>query len=91
MFLPFLALFTIIIVIFKQCTLYTDLLSFLSPCMVTDESLRPGLPLLTENKLLYILELTLGLETIVPNNSNRKASKYSSLLSELSLSFSFVQ
>ena len=47
----------------KQCTIYADLPSFLSPCLITSESLRPNLLLLTENKLLYILELTLGFET----------------------------
>ena len=41
-------------------------------------------------KLLYILELTIGFETNIQNNSNRKAAKYSSLLSELSPSFSKV-
>ena len=52
--------------------------------MITGESLRPDLLLLTKDKLLYILELTRGFETNIQNNSNRKAAKYSSLLSELS-------
>ena len=47
----------------KHCTVYADLPSFLSPCMITGESLRPDLLLLTEDKLLYILELTIGFET----------------------------
>ena len=54
--------------------------------MITGESLRPDLLLLTKDKLLYILELTIGFE----NNSNRKAAKYSSLLSELSPSYNKV-
>ena len=71
----------------KQCTVYADLPSFLSPCLITDESLRPELLLLTENKSLCILELTLDFETNIQNNSNRKAAKHSSLLSEHSPSY----
>ena len=74
----------------KQCTVYADLPSFLSPCLITGESLRPDLLLLTENKLLYILELTLGFETNIQINSYRKAAKYNSLLSELSPSYNTV-
>ena len=74
----------------KQCTVYADLPSFLSPSMITGESLRPDLLLLTKDKLLYNLELTIGFETNIQNNSNRKAAKYSSLLSELSPSYSKV-
>ena len=74
----------------KQCTVYADLPSFLSPCLITGEYLRPDLLLLTENKSLYILELTLGFETNIQINSNRKAVKYNSLLSELSPSYNTV-
>ena len=74
----------------KQCTVYADLPSFLSPSLITGESLRPDLLLLAKDKLLYILELTIGFETNIQNNSNRKAVKYSSLLSELSPSYSKV-
>ena len=53
-------------------------------------SLRPDLLLLTENKSLYILELTLGFETNIQINCNRKAAKYSSLFSELSPCYNSV-
>ena len=66
----------------KQCTVYADLPSFLSPCMITGESLRPDLLLLTGGKLLYILELTMRSETNIRNNSNCKTARYRSLLSE---------
>ena len=75
---------------FKQCTVYADLPFFLSPSLITGESLRSDLLLLTKDKSLYILELTIGFETNIQNNSNRKAAKYSSLLSELSPSYSKV-
>ena len=74
----------------KQCTVFADLPSFLSPCLITGESLRPDLLLLTENRSLYILELTKGFETNIQINSNCKTVKYSSLLSELSPSYHTV-
>ena len=74
----------------KQCTVYADLPSFLSPCLITGESLRAHLLLLTENESICILEFTIGFETNIQINSNRKAAKCSSLLSELSPSFNTV-
>ena len=74
----------------KQCTVYADLPSFLSPCLITGHSLRPDLLLLIDEEILYILELTLGFETNIQNNSDRKAAKYSSLINDLSLSYSKV-
>ena len=75
----------------KQCTVYADLPSFLSRCFITGESYRPDLLLLTDKNILYILELTVGFETNIQNNSDRKATKYSSLINELSFSYSKVQ
>ena len=74
----------------KQCTVYADLPSFLSPCLITGESYRPD-RLLTDKNILYILELTVGFKTNIQNNSDRKATKYSSLINDLSLSYSKVQ
>ena len=76
--------------IFSSLTVYADLPSFLSPCLITGDSLRPDLLLLTEDKILYILELTIGFETNIQINSNRKAAKYSSLISDLSPYYSKV-
>ena len=61
---------------------YADLPSFLSPCLITTESFRTDL--LTDDKILYILELTVGFDTNIQNNGDRKASKYSSLIKDLS-------
>ena len=58
--------------------------------MITGDSLRPDLLLLIDEKILYILELTVGFETNIQNNSDRKAAKYSSLINDLSLSYSKV-
>ena len=74
----------------NKCTVYADLPSFLSPCLITGDSFRPDLLLLTDNKILYILELTVGFETNIQNNSDRKTAKYSSLINDLSPSYSKV-
>ena len=58
--------------------------------MITGDSFRPGLLLVTDDKIFYILELTVGFETNMQNNSNRRTAKYSSLTNDLSLSYSKV-
>ena len=62
----------------------------MSPSLITGDSLRPDLLLLTDNKVLYILELTLGFETNIQANSVRKANKYTPLLQEMSSSYNKV-
>ena len=61
----------------------SDLPSFLSPCLRAVISYRPDL-LLSDVKMLYILELTVGCEANIQNNSDRKAANYSSLINDLS-------
>ena len=58
--------------------------------MIEGDSFRPDLLLLIDAKILHILELTVGFETNIQNNSDRKAAKYSSLINDLSLSYSKV-
>ena len=74
----------------NQISVYADLPSFMSPSLITGDSLRPDLLLLTGNKVLYILELTLGFETNIQANSVRKANKYTPLLEDLSSSYNKV-
>ena len=74
----------------NQISVYADLPSFMSPSLITGDSLRPDLLLLTGNKVLYILELTLGFETNIQANSVRKANKYTPLLQDLSSSHNKV-
>ena len=62
----------------------------MSPSLITGDSLRPDLLLLTGNKVLYILELTLGFETNIQANSVTKANKYIPLLQDLSSSYNKV-
>ena len=74
----------------NQLSVYADLPTFMSPSLITGDSLRPDLLLLTGNKVLYILELTLGFETNIQANSVRKANKYTPLLQDLSSSYNKV-
>ena len=76
---------------FSDCLLYADLPSFLSPSVITGVSLRPDVVLISNNSTLYILELTLGFEYNIQTNSDRKSSKYSSLLLDLKHAYSDVK
>ena len=58
--------------------------------MITGDSFHPDLLLLTDEKVHYTLELTVGFETNIQNNSDRKIARYSSLINVLSLSYSKV-
>ena len=60
----------------QSCSLYADLPAFLFLSLITGDSLRPDLILISKNNDLYILELTIGVETNMEVNSDRKASKY---------------
>ena len=76
---------------FSDCLLYADLPSCLPPSVITGDSLRPDLVFISKNSILYILELTVGFESNVQINSDRKASKYSSLILDLKHTYSDVK
>ena len=76
---------------FSDCLLYADLPSFLSPSVITGDFLRPDLVFISKNSILYILELTVGFESNIQINSDRKASKYSSLILDLKHTYSDVK
>ena len=71
--------------------LYVDLPAYLSPCIVTGDSLRPDLLLISPNNCLYILELTVGFETHLDINSHRRKEKYRPLLKDLNCNYRQVQ
>ena len=73
-----------------KCSLYADLPSFLSPSIITGDSLRPDLVLVTDTSL-YILELTVGFESSLQINSDRKKAKHHSLISDLTPTFSNIK
>ena len=58
---------------------------------MTGDSLRPNLLLVTRDKCLYILELTVGFESNLRNNSHRKQLKYKTLIREQQKNFNNVR
>ena len=60
----------------SDCSLYVDLATFLSISFIKSSASRPDFLILTKENVLYILELTIGFETNIQINSERKASKY---------------
>ena len=70
---------------------YADLPIFPSPSLITGDSLRPDLVLALNNATVYVLELTVGFESNIKLNSDRKANKYHSLSGSLQKSFSTVK
>ena len=72
-------------------TLYVDLPDFLSPCIITGDTFRPDILLVTKDKKLFVLELTVGFETNLNINSQRKKDKYQELLQALNSQFSSVK
>ena len=68
-----------------------DIPGFISPCALTGDSLRPDLLLVTRDKCLYILELTVGFESNLRNNSHRKQLKYKTLIREQQKNFNDVR
>lgn len=71
--------------------IYADLPSFPNPSVVTGDDYRPDLLILTKDNCLYILELTVGYETNLRNNINRKHSKYEKLIMEQKKKFPTVK
>ena len=51
--------------------------------LITGDSLRPDLALISPDNTLYILELTVGFETNIEVNNKRKAIKYDPLIQDL--------
>ena len=76
-----------------HCWFYpnVDLPGFLSPCIITGDAFRPDLLLVTADKKLFILELTVGFETNLNTNAQRKGDKYHQLLQTLNSQFSIVK
>ena len=62
--------------------IFVDLLGFSNPSIKTGDKHRPALLLTTKDNCLYILELTVGYETNLRNNIERKRSKYAVLIKD---------
>ena len=74
----------------RNSSLYANLPSFLSPYLITGDSHRPDLVFVTEDRTLYMLELTIGFESNIVENITRKAKKNSDLIKELSPAYKHV-
>ena len=68
-----------------------DLPGYLSPSIITGDSLRPDMLLSTVDNRLYIIELTVGFETNLANNAHRKEFKYHSLVTDLANEYHSVE
>ena len=66
----------------QNSRLLVDLPGFINPSVLSGDSLRPDILLVIENKCLYILELTVGYESNLQINTNRKRQKYLDLIKE---------
>ncbi len=60
----------------QKCICRSTVPGFISPSVITGDELRPDLRLTIENKILYILEFTVGFEINLKTNSDRKHEKY---------------
>ena len=69
-------------------SIYADLPSFRSPSLITGDTFRPDLILHNRhNNKIHILELTVGFESNLKINSDRKLNKYRPLITALSTSY----
>ena len=68
-----------------------DLPGFMSPSVLTGDKYRSDLLLTTKDNCLHILELTVGYETNLRSNINRKHEKYKELIRELNNHFTTIK
>ena len=73
-----------------KCELYADLPGFKCPSIITGDVYRPDLLLITPDRCLYVVELTVGFETNLHNNVERKKNKYKHLIKDLEQNEDFV-
>ena len=64
----------------QDSSLYADLPSFPFPSLITGDSLRPDLVLVLNSTAVHLLELTVGFESNLTINSERKSDKYRPLI-----------
>ncbi len=73
-----------------KCELYADLPGFKCPSIITGDAYRPDLLLITPDRCLYVVELTVGFENNLHNNVERKKNKYKHLIKDLEQNEDFV-
>ena len=67
----------------RDTKFFADLPGFNSPSIVTGDEYRPDMLLTTSDNTLYVVELTVGHESNLSNNTKRKKQKYSNPVKEL--------
>ena len=72
-------------------SLYVDLPCFHSPSIITGDNFRPDLVFVSPDNKIYILELTVGFETNLEVNAERKRAKYQSLMETLKSKYTDVK
>ena len=72
-------------------SLYVHLPGYKSPSYVTGDTYRPDLPVLTSTGVLYVVELTVGFESNLQKNVERKKSRYKELIREQNEHFNRVK
>ena len=75
----------------RTSSLYVDLPGFLSPCIITGDQLRPDMLRSIGKTMLYVIELTVGFETNLNSNAERKHENYYQLTRDLSSDFHSVK
>ena len=70
--------------------MYADLPGFLSPCIITGDHLQPDMLIPTGSATIYIIELTIGFDTNINLNAERKKDKYMQLTRDLSSKYRSV-
>ena len=74
----------------RSCkSLYVDMPSFVSSCIVTGDKERPNI-VIVQHKTVTLVELTVGFETNKAGNSTRKREKYKPLMNRLKSSYDKV-
>ena len=71
----------------QHSNIFADIPGFLSTSIITGHDLRPDLILSLSNKTLYNLELTVGYESKLRSNVERKKQKYRELVQQLKYNY----
>ena len=67
----------------NDAKVYADLPGYKGPSIIIGDEYRPDMLLLTSKNTLYVAELTVGHESNLEIDSNRKKQKYCNLVKEL--------
>ena len=70
--------------------IYADLEGYISPSIISGEDKRPDI-IIVERDTVYIFELTIGFETNISTNSERKKNNYSQMLEDLKSGYKEVK